>query len=114
MQLQKHLFSFRKRLQPMTPFAKKCVMAPDDICTQEHSAVCTERNILPKFITRAAQFISNLYCHLLTNSSGKTIRKFIAQNKAAYARSAVYFIRQGSTMPRAQYVFVPAKAYLKI
>jgi hypothetical protein len=98
----------------MTPFAKKCVMAPDDISTQEHSATCKSQNVLSKLNTRAAQFISNLYRHLLTDSSGNTIRKFIAQNKVSYARFAVYFDRQGITMPRAQYVFVPAKAYLKI
>lgn len=114
MQLQKHLFSFRKRLQPMTPFAKKCVMAPDDIRSQEHGATRVTELSSPDHTKRAATIISNLNRQLLTQSSGKTLKKFIAQNKAIYARLAVYFAGTGSVPDARQYVFVPAKAYLKI
>jgi|GEM_PF-5042999 hypothetical protein len=114
MQLQKHLFSFRKRLQPMTPFAKKCVMAPDDICTQEHCTAHVNGTILSKITTSAAQIISTLKRRILTKSSGKNIRNFIAETKAHYALMTVYFVRAGSATLREQHVLIPAKAYIKI
>jgi len=109
MQLQKHLFSFRKRLQPVTPFAKKCVMAPDDIHTQEHSGGDYSRRNPSHFfhLLHAAAYDANIISSS-GNSSGTFFKKFIKQSEAYYCQFVNNFTGKREISPGiGQYAYIP-------